>query len=255
MSGKLGFLRNWRRHIGIQLGLRAPLGERGYMICATPRSGSNYLSQLLASTGVLGTPREYFNAPGRRHYDDPTYPDDPHEQLRQIMTTGRTPNGIYAVKAHPFQLAALGGRVDPLTELPDLRFVLLQRRDLIAQAISWSRAQQTKQHRTTDLQQQECRYHQAHIRKSLSFLLTHRARWKKLLRKIKAKPQLIEYEDLLCNPQQAAERVARLVEIDDQPRINTGLVTVTIQRDAINDEWRSRFLAETGEEFRNLAAP
>ena len=113
------------------------------MICATPRSGSNYLSQLLASTGVLGNPREYFNAPGRRRYDDPAYPDDPHEQLRQVLTTGRTANGIYAVKVHYFQIAALKQVVDPTRELPHLRFIVLDRRDVLRQAVSWSRARQS----------------------------------------------------------------------------------------------------------------
>src|SRR3954453_9104678 len=32
-----------------------------YLICATPRSGSTLLAQLLASTGLAGTPIEYFH--------------------------------------------------------------------------------------------------------------------------------------------------------------------------------------------------
>ncbi|TPL71848.1 hypothetical protein FJ941_28635 [Mesorhizobium sp. B2-3-13] len=39
---------------------------RGYSICTSPRSGSNFLCQHLSSTGVLGHPLEYFNGRGRR---------------------------------------------------------------------------------------------------------------------------------------------------------------------------------------------
>ena len=31
-----------------------------YLICTTPRSGSTFLSEALASTGVAGRPEEYF---------------------------------------------------------------------------------------------------------------------------------------------------------------------------------------------------
>jgi hypothetical protein len=64
----------WRRRIGIRLGLLPELADRGYMICATSRTGSNYLCQLLASTQVLGNPLEYFNTNGRRRREDPKCP-------------------------------------------------------------------------------------------------------------------------------------------------------------------------------------
>ena len=243
------------RHFGVfvrGLNLLPPAADRGYMICATPRSGSNYLSQLLASTGVLGNPREYFNAPGRRHYDDPDYPESPEQQVRQILTTGRTPNGIYAVKVHPFQLATLPRNIDPRRDLPHLHYVLLQRRDLIGQAISWSRAQQTGQLRATDRSQQDCQYDLDHIRKSLRFLLDQRNKWKRLLRRTKTKPMVLEYESLLRDPQSTVNRVAALLRISESAGINPDLVIVTIQRDEISDEWRARFLADTGDEFRHL---
>jgi LPS sulfotransferase NodH len=229
------------------------LRMRGYMICATPRSGSNYLSQLLASTGVLGNPREYFNAPGRRQYDDPDYPDDPREQLRRVLTTGSTHNGIYGVKVHPFQLAALDRQVDPLRDLPHLHYIALNRGNLIGQAISWSRAQQTGQHRATDVPRQDCTYDQGHIRQCLTFLLDQRARWERLLRRVKPRPLLLDYEGLLHDPQHEVDRVATLMKIKTPARIDQGLVSVTIQRDHINDDWRRRFLAETKHEFRHLA--
>ena len=34
---------------------------KGYAICTTIRSGSTWLSELLASTGQLGRPAEYFS--------------------------------------------------------------------------------------------------------------------------------------------------------------------------------------------------
>ena len=223
------------------------------MICATPRSGSNYLSQLLASTGVLGNPREYFNAPGRRRYDDPAYPDDPHEQLNQVLTTGRTANGIYAVKMHYFQIAALKPFVDPTRELPHLRFIVLDRGDVLRQAVSWSRARQTGQIRAVDPSRQAASYDQGDIRQSLVRLMGERAKWDKKLRALDARPLHLSYETIMQAPQLAVDRVAAFMRIGERPRIDLSHVSVTIQRDQMTEEWCARFLAETGDEFRHLA--
>jgi LPS sulfotransferase NodH len=71
---------------------------RGYAICCEPRSGSVYLCQLLASTGVLGNPTEYFNADTLRARGVADYPADKEGQLAQIPRLGATPNGVYGVK-------------------------------------------------------------------------------------------------------------------------------------------------------------
>lgn len=242
----------WRTIKRVWLRFATP-AVRGYMICATPRSGSNYVSQLLASTGLLGNPREYFNAPGRRHYDDPNYPKDPREQLKQVLTTGRTVNGIYAVKMHYFQIAALKQVVDPFRDLPHLRFIVLERRDILGQAISWSRARQTSQVRASDSTRRAANYNQSQIRQSLLWLMDERAKWEKTLQDLKARPLLLTYEAIMKDPHIAADRVAAFMEIDKQPRIDSALVSVTIQRDQTSEDWRARFLAETGDEFRQLA--
>jgi LPS sulfotransferase NodH len=227
--------------------------DRGYMICATPRCGSNYLSQLLASTGMLGDPREYFNAAGRRKYDDPAYPDDPHEQLKRVLTTGRTSNGIYAVKLHAYQLAGLEKSFDPTKILPHLQFVVLDRRDILRQAISWSRARRTGQIRATDAIVQVEDYDQDDIRRSLIRLMDERSRWEQKLRALKVRPLSLTYESVMRAPQLAVDRVAALMRVGGSPAIDPSRVSVTIQRDRMTEHWYARFLAETGDEFRPLA--
>jgi LPS sulfotransferase NodH len=46
--------------------------DRSYVVCSTQRSGSTYLCRLLASTGVAGTPQEYFEA--RAETGSPPHP-------------------------------------------------------------------------------------------------------------------------------------------------------------------------------------
>jgi LPS sulfotransferase NodH len=122
---------------------------RGYAICTVPRSGSNWLGQLLASTGLLGNPLEYFNGVARRLLTDPLYPDDPQQQVARILTTGRSANGIYGFKLFAPQFQQIEGKVSLSRDLPNLRFILLRRQDVLRQAISWVRALQTNQYRAS----------------------------------------------------------------------------------------------------------
>ena len=96
----------------------APLS---YLVCATERSGSTLLCELLAGTGVAGRPEEYFeflNASGRvrqprEYFDDaadpgilellpplePPLPAMPWpERLAAARERGTTPNGVFGAK-------------------------------------------------------------------------------------------------------------------------------------------------------------
>jgi LPS sulfotransferase NodH len=57
-----------------------PPPNRSYLICATPRSGSTLLCDLLAQTGVAGRPEEYFEA--LRHSGLPRQPDEYFDRTR-----------------------------------------------------------------------------------------------------------------------------------------------------------------------------
>jgi LPS sulfotransferase NodH len=123
--------------------------QRGYAICTQPRSGSNLLCQVLSSTDQLGYPLEYFNGPGRRALGLPDFPDDPKLQIEAVLRLGATPNGVYAVKLFASQFATFSRRLRWIDLLPNLHFVYLSRDDLLGQAISWVRALQTEQYRSS----------------------------------------------------------------------------------------------------------
>ena len=244
--------RRMRRRIGVDR--PAPLGDRGYLICSSPRSGSSYLCELLASTGVLGVPREYLNVADRWGQVDGKPPADPRALLDRVLTAGATPNGIYALKAHADHFAAVAAVVDPLRALPNLRFVSIRRRDILAQAISWLRAGQSLQFRATDRQRGVPTYDASAIRGYLAMLAEQRAAWNRMFAATGCAPLAIEYERLMQEPQRDVDRVAQFVGVALPASIVPALVTITIQRDDLNAEWQRRFLEETGDEFRYLAA-
>lgn len=222
------------------------IADRGYAICTTPRSGSNFLSQLLSSTGVLGRPLEYFNGPARRVLDHPDFPDDPEAQLAAITRLGATPNGVYGFKLFMSQFDQVAQTRWPC-RLPGLAFIYLERRDVLGQAISWARAEQTGQYRSTSSAQGVPTYDPQLIRTRLSMLLVEQARWRDYFAVNAVTPLFLVYEDVLRAPAQAARAVGRLLGLALPPRINLDLVDLAIQRDALSDDWRARFVAAHGD--------
>lgn len=245
--------KRWGAYLGVRLGLLPAPRDRGYLICATPRSGSNYLCELLASTGQLGKPAEYFNTVGRRRYLDPNYPKHPRAQVEIIRSTGATPNGIFAAKIMPLQYRRACKRVDLLQALPNLKFLRLRRRDLLGQAISMARAQQSGQFMSSQQMRQTPVYDVQRIRDCIGAVGVMEATWDELMRELGVRPLALDYEDVVRDPQAAVDRVATLMGLVALPPINPALVQVKVQRDRESDEWRQRFLADTGAEFRHLA--
>jgi LPS sulfotransferase NodH len=87
---------------------------RSYVICSTPRSGSNLLCRGLAMTGGMGTPLEYFN-PARRQRLAERWQCGMslEEYIRALWTRRTTHNGVFGLKLHweqfvPFRAEALG---------------------------------------------------------------------------------------------------------------------------------------------------
>ncbi len=216
------------------------------LVAATPRVGSNYLCELMASTGELGVPREYFNHVGRRKYDDPNYPSDLRGQLRQIRTTGRTPNGIAGVKMHPFQvqehpkdlLKAVG-------KLGPTMVIRLRRRDELGRAISWVRASQTNAHRAGDRLEAEATYSREAIEGAATWLQEQDAWWDSILPQHGWPIVDIAYEDLADDPQSQIDRVASEVGVR-VATVRPQLVTLRVQRDDLTEVWRESFEREGG---------
>jgi trehalose 2-sulfotransferase len=134
--------------------LAAPLPERpisptgSYLICSGQRSGTWLLSGLLDSIGVAGHPHEYFESGTERPNRERWGVDSLDEYLACVCSVGTTENGVFgaSVMWPSFsslleRLRASGQRVEGV--LPRLRFVFLWREDVVAQAVSWSRAAQT----------------------------------------------------------------------------------------------------------------
>lgn len=212
---------------------------RGYVICCTPRSGSNFLCSLLDQTGVLGYPTEYFNTDARTKQFG-TYPSDPVKQVKKIIELGSTPNGVYGLKIMPFQADdAVTSRWASV--LPDLRWVFLERTDVVAQAVSWVKAYQTGQWRSKAVEARAAPiYDQNKIAIELANIIAGNARWNLFFALNDIEPIRLNYETITANPKPAIKNIAEILDVEI-PTDFDYQSRERVQRDAINDEWATRF--------------
>jgi LPS sulfotransferase NodH len=215
---------------------------RGYAICTEPRSGSTYLTRLLVSTGVLGLPREFFNPRGKLPKETSGY--GPDRMIEAVLTYGRTDNGVYGVKVFTDTFA--NPAQDWCKVLPNLSFIHFEREDLLGQAISWTRAVQTGVYVSTDAPSGEAFYDAAAIGYFLLEGARRQARWRLFFARNGLAPLRLSYEGLVADPAGAVAAIAALVDAP-QARIDPGRVGLEVQRDALSQDWRERYLAEMGD--------
>jgi LPS sulfotransferase NodH len=202
----------------------------GLIVCATQRSGSTLLSELLKATGVAGVPSEYF-----QHFKDTGLADQPRQYLAgvsdpavmallppldpgvpetsfdfdAVRRAGTTPNGVFAAKimwSHtPDLWARLGDR-----SLEDvfgpLRYVQVVRRDKVAQAVSLWTAIQTQAWSSGDVAIAEPVYSFAAISHLVSWLADGERGWTQWLRG--RSPDVVVYEDFARDPAPTIEILA-----------------------------------------------
>lgn len=132
--------------------------RRSYLVCATQRSGSTLVCELLKGTGVAGRPEEYFEATqqtgipphpgefleglertGLGIRDDPEPPEAPRysslagvadyeQHLERVLELGTTPNGVFGAKLMFNQLTELASLASDVPKYDGLeRGELLER--------------------------------------------------------------------------------------------------------------------------------
>jgi LPS sulfotransferase NodH len=189
--------------------------DLSYVVCSTPRCGSGLLTRGLASTGVAGTPAEYFHTRNITALCERWGLPEAMPVYAPALRTRRTDaNGVFGVKIHWDQLEALNRRAgDPeaiFTCVPGARFVHISRRDTDAQAVSlWVALLTDSWHREAGepAPRRRIPYDYGEIERLRALVLRHEAAWAAFFAARGLRPLEVVYEDLVAGYEDELRRV------------------------------------------------
>jgi len=216
-------------------------------ILFTSRSGSTYLSREIESLYKLGQIGESLNPPQLRSRALKAGLASPASALRHTVRT-LSEDGWFGFKAGPAALAGAEHCGFIENYLPKMKFILLFRRDLVAQAVSSVKAQLTGQfHSTQDARRQASSAdyaYEAIFRKTRTILKGMRALH--AYARLSGRPwRAIFYEDFSEGDFGTVAAACDAFEMPPrtQPKADDRRAVARIG-DAVNSEWCRRFRAE-----------
>ena len=219
---------------------------QGYLVLSEARSGSSWLTAMANNTGVLGNCAEWLQP---SHLEKPFAEYDADSHFQMIMRESATENGRFAAKIFPAELfrvhCELGyDFVHRCRQEHEVSVVLLRRKDTLAQAISLTRALQTRQWTSTDFKHARKPDYDFHrICQSLFYIHRSYEFWSTYAMTQAMPFEIICYEDLLDDPSPFLNHLAGELGVTVSGPTETKL---GIQRDALSAEWRERFQQDAG---------
>ncbi|MBC8501377.1 MAG: sulfotransferase [DPANN group archaeon] len=237
---------------------RPIIPEKSYIICCTPRSGSNLLRLLLRETELAGNPKEHFGSMFKVVENG----NIPYvEYLRKIKSFTSTPNKVFGTKMHWFiyekferfmkrtsYYKNLKGD-DLLREIfPNLKYIFLTRKDKIKQAISYWKAKQTRVWVSFGNEElaykKEPVYSFKGINECLKKIELDEEKWLAFFKDNNLSPLTIIYEDLCENFEGAIKEVLKLLEVSIPKNLKVSKPKSRILSDDLSKEWLIKFVED-----------
>jgi LPS sulfotransferase NodH len=222
-------------------GWRPP--DRLLIIGGYYRCGSSYLGSLLRSTERLGRPEEYFNL---THGPLKTFVSgdkiDFPAAFSAICKDATTDNGICSFKLFPTQFEFLLNHCDFAAWFPEIRFIWLQRADLLAQAISLTIARQTGVwHQTSEAPRNSVRYDSAQLSRAIESIANSYRYWARFFAQHGITPKVLTYESLCRQPDEAVREIAEFMDCELPPACRV-VSDLRRQQDQADIDLRRAFL-------------
>ena len=219
--------------------------QRTLVIASTPRCGSHMLGHTLLKTGCFGAPFEYLNDLNFQKWQQILNTTGFDDTLDAIKSKRTGANGIFSIKIHYNQTGAFKNLQAFRNVFPNPYFVKLERRDLLAQAVSYAKARQTgvwikgqKPHGKEET------YNKDQIEECLRSIVCGRAGWDYDLAKIDAPVMTICFEDMVENISREVERLATFLNVTIPDPVKPTAPATQKQSKPQKNTWEKVFLQE-----------
>lgn len=235
----------------------------GYILCATPRSGTTLLCALLTASGVAGVPRSYFRRESRAGLRSELGVQGSGfgpflDAVRRAGTQGGRFGLRLMAETRNELLAELRGLYGPAPDgalldraLGSMRYIHLSRQDIVAQAISRLRAEQSGLWHRWDGGGEVLAptrpggevYDGPALADHLRRLRDWDAGWQNWFAAHHITPLSLTYEGLAADPQASLAQVLAFVGADPALAADVAVSNRKLA-DATSADWAARFRAE-----------
>lgn len=245
--------------------------ECSYLLCTMPRSGSTLLCDLLTQTGVAGAPNSFFRAQSMAEFSADwglsmqTLDGFDRAYVAAAITHGSAGTGCFGLRANWHNMPGLMARLGHLfpgakTDIARLRaafgpvkFVHLERKDKVAEAVSLVVAEQSGLwHRNADGSELERTtppsqpvYDAQAMQAAYDEVTNGQREWSLWFDAQGVTPLHLTYEALAAASNVEVARILEFLDLDPAKAYNLSPGTARLAT-ARNAEWAARFRAETG---------
>ena len=234
------------------------------IICATPRSGTTLLCDLLAETGVTGRPNSFYRVESAAYFAGQLGvadgPDFDRRYFDAILAEGRGSTDLFSMRVMWPSVTEISAKLgslfpDETTDAGRIAaafgtplYLFVERRDKVVQAISRVKAEQSGLwHREADGSVREQggeyrrpQYDRAAIEASIAETTAHLAEWRKWFAHEGITPLAQTYEELSTDP--AGTIRALLTALGRDPSAADQIVPRTSKlADAVSRDWAERY--------------
>lgn len=245
------------------------MSRSSYLICATPRSGTTLLCDLLSQTGVAGKPNSFYRQESVADFatEWSVAPGDGVEFERRYLAAavkaGTNDTGTFGMRvmwpSMPYLLEQLGrlfpnettdtGRIAKAFGTPI--YIHMQRKDRVAQAISRLKAEQSGLwHRHADGSERERvkdhqapQYDRAQLERFIAEAEDNEAHWHRWFDSAGITPFELTYEELAGDPTMALAKTLGALGKDPDIAKRVAVQTARLS-DATSKDWAARFARE-----------
>jgi LPS sulfotransferase NodH len=214
---------------------------KAYLLATVPRCGSHFLGHIMWSTGRLGAPLEYLKPNRLSLWQNHYSALDVKSTIKEMLTFRSSPNGIFGAKSHWPAFQALLEQPDCIGLFDFKYFILVERKNIVAQAVSLTIARQTSSWISSQPASTAPIYNRAEIKSSLMEIQRQSRAWENYFSENQIVPCKIYYEDVLENREEQVRRIFEFLELDEFWSFNDRLWRPSMQRSKLNDEWVEQY--------------
>ncbi|WP_413167431.1 Stf0 family sulfotransferase [Capilliphycus salinus ALCB114379] len=238
------------------------MDKKTYVICTTARSGSNLLCDLLASSKMMGNPKEVLNVDSMlRPYCEKNGLFEQNSQVSMTTYLDHIVNSLSS-KNNVFGMKALFDQLEPFLRLEAVKellqtskFIWLVRRDLVAQAVSmyiarvtneWtSMNEKQNQEKENKSRRDDVQYDRDKINHFMEYLTQQNLKLLDFFAINQIDYLQVYYEDILVNPNQICQEICKFCDVEVEHEFSIDSASFKKQGNELNEKLATKFRQES----------